>query len=471
MLHHDPIPMSTPDTSLSVREKVAYGLGDTASNFVFYTINTYLFFYYPDVNGLAAGAVGTLFLVARLFDTVTDPLMGTIADRTRTRWGKYRPYLAGLAIPFGIMGCLLFAVPAGDPARQLTYAYITYVLMMLIYTAINIPYSALLGVITPNSAERTSASSYRFVCAFGGQFLIGAAALPLVTHFGEGDRAAGYKATMAIFGVVAVLLFWATFAFTRERVLPPKGQKSDLAKELKLLVRNRPWVILFIAGIFTLTNVAVRGAVTLHFFKYYVGDDGSPWIGVFDLSTVFLTTGTVALILGVACTSWFSRFGGKRQLMVWLPATNAAIVALYFFIPADAVAVMFVMNFLGAFIIGPTIPLVWSMFADVADYGHWKFGHRSTALVFSAAQFAQKLGLAIGGAIAGWMLSGFGFAAGAEQSEQSLLGIRLMFTLVPAAFAIGSVVAISFYPLSDEDVKRMEKELAAAADASRADPA
>ena len=220
----------------------------------------------------------------------------------------------------------------------------------------------------------------------------------------------------------------------------------------------------FIAGIFTLTNVAVRGAVTLHFFKYYVGDDGSPWIGVFDLSTVFLTSGTIALILGVASTSWFSRFGGKRKLMVWLSGINAAIVALYFFIPADAVALMFVMNFLGAFIIGPTIPLVWSMFADVADYGHWKFGHRSTALVFSAAQFAQKLGLAIGGAIAGWMLSGFGFAAGAEQSESSLLGIRLMFTLVPAAFAIGSVVAISFYPLSDEEAKRMEQELAAAKD-------
>ncbi len=457
--------MSIPPDSasrISFTEKLGYGLGDTASNFVFYTINTYLFFYYTDVIGLAAGAVGTLFLVARLFDTVTDPLMGTIADRTRTRWGKYRPYLAALAIPFGIMGCLLFAVPTGDPSTQLTYAYVTYIAMMLVYTAINIPYSALLGVITPNSAERTSVSSYRFVCAFGGQFLIGAAALPLVTHFGAGDRAAGYKVTMAIFAVVAVLLFWTTFALTRERVQPPANQKSDLVKELKLLVRNRPWVIMFIAGIFTLTNVAVRGAVTLHFFKYYVGDDGSPWIWKFDLSTVFLTSGTVALILGVAATSWISRFGDKRQLMVGLSAINAVIMASFFVIPADAIVVMFIMNFLGALIIGPTIPLVWSMFADVADYGHWKFGHRSTALVFSAAQFAQKLGLAIGGAIAGWMLSGFGFAANATQTEESLLGIRLMFTLVPAAFAIGSVVAIWFYPLSSEEVAQMEQELAAA---------
>jgi len=456
---------STPSTdSLSVREKIGYGLGDTASNFVFYTINTYLFFYYTDVLGLAAGAIGTLFVVARLSDAVTDPLMGTIADRTNTRWGKYRPYLVALAIPFGIAGFLLFAVPDSSPSTQLTYAYVTYIATMLIYTAINIPYSALLGVITPNSTERTSVSSYRFVCAFGGQFLIGAAALPLVTYFGEGDRVAGYKATMAIFSVVAVLLFWTTFAMTRERVKPPKGQKPDLKKELRLLARNRPWIIMFIAGIFTLTNVAVRGAVTLHFFKYYVGDDGSPWIWKFDLSTVFLTSGTTALILGVASTSWLSRFWGKRQLMIWLSAINAVIMALFFVIPADAIVVLFIMNFLGALIIGPTIPLVWSMFADVADYGQWKFGHRSTALVFSGAQFAQKLGLTIGGGIAGWMLSAFGFVGDSVQTEESILGIRLMFTLVPAAFAICAVVAIWFYPLSDNDVAQMEQDLAAAVD-------
>jgi GPH family glycoside/pentoside/hexuronide:cation symporter len=453
---------------LSVREKIGYGLGDTASNFVFHTVNVFLFFYYTDVIGLAAGAVGTLFLVARLFDTVTDPLMGTIADRTNTRWGKYRPYLVWLAVPFGVMGFLLFAVPDGDPSDQLTYAYITYILMMLVYTAINIPYSALLGVITPNSAARTSVSSYRFVCAFGGQFLIVAAARPLVAHFGEGDEAAGYKVTMAIFAVVAALLFWTTFALTRERVKPPAGQKPDLAKELKLLLRNRPWVIMFIAGIFTLTNVAVRGAVTLHYFKYYVGDDGSPWMGVFDLSTVFLTSGTVALILGVASTAWISRFGGKRQLMIRLSAINAVIMALFFFVPADALITMFILNVLGAFIVGPTIPLVWSMFADVADYGHWKFGHRSTALVFSGIQFAQKLGLAIGGAIAGWMLAWFGYANGTEQSAESLLGIRLMFTLVPAAFAVGSVIAIWFYPLTDKIAAEMERDLAELADKSTA---
>ena len=455
---------STPASPLlSAREKIGYGIGDTASNFVFHTVNVFLFYYYTVTIGLNVAAVGTLFLVARLFDTVTDPLMGSIADRTKSRWGKYRPYLFALAIPFGVMGFALFAVPEGDPATQLKYAYVTYILMMLVYTAINIPYSALLGVITPNSSERTSVSSYRFICAFGAQLLIGAAARPLVRYFGEGDEAVGFKFTMGIFAVIATVLFFLTFAMTRERVEPPKGQESDLGKELLLLIRNRPWVIMFIAGIFTLTNVAVRGAVTLHYFKFYAGDDGSPWIGIFDMSSVFLTTGTVALMLGIACTTWFSKFGQKRQLMIWLSAINAIIMALYFFIPADAIGLMFIMNFLGAFVAGPTIPLVWSMFADVADYGQWKFGHRSTALVFSGIQFAQKLGLAIGGAMAGWMLAGFGFVNTEVQSDQSLFGIRLMFTLVPAAFAVGSVVAIWFYPLSDADVKQMEQDLAAAA--------
>ncbi|MBT5902177.1 MAG: MFS transporter [Opitutaceae bacterium] len=452
----------TPAThTLSAREKIGYGLGDTASNFIFHTVNVFLFFYYADVMKLNPAAVGTLFLVARLFDTVTDPLMGSIADRTNSRWGKYRPYLLWLAIPFGICGYLLFAVPDTDPAAQLTYAYITYIAVMLVYTAINIPYSALLGVISPNSSERTSVASYRFACAFGGQLLIVAAARPLIAYFGEGDQAAGYRVTMGIFAVIAVVLFIMTFSMTRERVQPPAGQKSDLAKEFKLLLRNVPWIVMFIAGIFTLANVAVRGAVTLFYFKYYAGDDGSPWLFNFDLSTVFLTAGTIALIIGVMCTKWITPLGDKRQLMVALSILNAIVMALFYFVPQDAHGMMFFMNVLGALIAGPTIPLVWSMFADVADYGEWKFGHRSTGLVFSGIQFAQKFGLAIGGAAAGWMLSGFGYVADAEQSPEAIQGIRLMFTVLPALFAVGGVIAIWFYPITGKDVERMGQELAA----------
>jgi GPH family glycoside/pentoside/hexuronide:cation symporter len=451
----------TPPTStLSVREKFGYGLGDTASNFIFHTVNVFLFFYYADVMKIDAAAVGTLFLVARLFDTVTDPLMGSIADRTNSRWGKYRPYLLWLAVPFGICGYLLFAVPDADPASQLTYAYITYIAVMLVYTAINIPYSALLGVITPNSSERTSVASYRFACAFGGQLLIVAAARPLIAYFGEGNEAAGYRITMGIFAVIAVVLFIMTFSMTRERVQPPADQKPDLAKEFKLLLRNVPWIVMFIAGIFTLANVAVRGAVTLFYFKYYAGDDGSAWLWNFDMSTVFLTAGTIALIVGVVCTKWITPLGDKRQLMVVLSSLNALVMALFYFVPQDAPVMMFIMNVLGALIAGPTIPLVWSMFADVADYGEWKFGHRSTGLVFSGVQFAQKFGLAIGSAMAGWMLAGFGYVADAEQTPEAIEGIRLMFTILPALFAVGGVVAIWFYPITGKDVERIGRELA-----------
>jgi GPH family glycoside/pentoside/hexuronide:cation symporter len=451
----------TPPTStLSVREKFGYGLGDTASNFIFHTVNVFLFFYYADVMKIDAAAVGTLFLVARLFDTVTDPLMGSIADRTNSRWGKYRPYLLWLAVPFGICGYLLFAVPDADPASQLTYAYITYIAVMLVYTAINIPYSALLGVITPNSSERTSVASYRFACAFGGQLLIVAAARPLIAYFGEGNEAAGYRITMGIFAVIAVVLFIMTFSMTRERVQPPADQKPDLAKEFKLLLRNVPWIVMFIAGIFTLANVAVRGAVTLFYFKYYAGDDGSAWLWNFDMSTVFLTAGTIALIVGVVCTKWITPLGDKRQLMVVLSSLNALVMALFYFVPQDAPVMMFIMNVLGALIAGPTIPLVWSMFADVADYGEWKFGHRSTGLVFSGVQFAQKFGLAIGSAMAGWMLAGFGYVADAEQTPEAIEGIRLMFTILPALFAVGGVVAIWFYPIAGKDVERIGSELA-----------
>lgn len=451
----------TPPTStLSVREKFGYGLGDTASNFIFHTVNVFLFFYYADVMKIDAAAVGTLFLVARLFDTVTDPLMGSIADRTNSRWGKYRPYLLWLAVPFGICGYLLFAVPDADPASQLTYAYITYIAVMLVYTAINIPYSALLGVITPNSSERTSVASYRFACAFGGQLLIVAAARPLIAYFGEGNEAAGYRITMGIFAVIAVVLFIMTFSMTRERVQPPADQKPDLAKEFKLLLRNVPWIVMFIAGIFTLANVAVRGAVTLFYFKYYAGDDGSAWLWNFDMSTVFLTAGTIALIVGVVCTKWITPLGDKRQLMVVLSSLNALVMALFYFVPQDAPVMMFIMNVLGALIAGPTIPLVWSMFADVADYGEWKFGHRSTGLVFSGVQFAQKFGLAIGSAMAGWMLAGFGYVADAEQTPEAIEGIRLMFTILPALFAVGGVVAIWFYPITGKDVERIGSELA-----------
>ena len=355
----------------------------------------------------------------------------------------------------------MFANPDLGESGKVVYAWVTYTLMMMIYTAINVPYSALMGVMTPSSRERTVLSSYRFVCAFGGGLLISMLVRPLIDYFGDGDEAKGFSYTMALFAVMSVALFWYTFSTTRERVVPPADHKSNLKQDLKFLVSNRPWLVLFFAAIFTLANVAVKNAVTVHFFKYYVGDDGSDYFLFMDRTTLFLTLGMLAMILGVACTKLFTRYFEKKTLMIWLSLLNATTMLIIFLIPPDQYWTMMTVNIIGMFLVGPTPALVWSMYADVADYGEWKYGRRTTGLVFSAAQFAQKFGLTIGGGLSGWMLGIFGFVANVDQTDTSLLGIRLMFTVIPACFAILNAVVLVFYTLSDRQVEQIESELEA----------
>jgi GPH family glycoside/pentoside/hexuronide:cation symporter len=453
--------MTKNNNHLRFKEKLGYGLGDTASNFFFQTFNIFLLYYYTDVFGISAAAVGTMFFVTKLWDAVNDPLMGIIADRTRSRFGKFRPYILWVAVPYGIMGYLMFANPDLGESGKIVYAWVTYTLMMMIYTAINVPYSALMGVMTPSSRERTVLSSYRFVCAFGGGLLISMLVRPLIEYFGDGDEAKGFSYTMALFAVMSVALFWYTFSTTRERVVARDDHKSNLKQDLKFLVSNRPWLVLFLAAIFTLANVAVKNAVTVHFFKYYVGDDGSDYFLFMDRTTLFLTLGMLAMILGVACTKLFTRYFEKKTLMIWLSLLNATTMLIIFLIPPDQYWTMMIVNIIGMFLVGPTPALVWSMYADVADYGEWKYGRRTTALVFSAAQFAQKFGLTIGGGLSGWMLGIFGFVANVDQTDTSLLGIRLMFTVIPACFAIMNALVLIFYTLSDRQVEQIETELEA----------
>jgi GPH family glycoside/pentoside/hexuronide:cation symporter len=451
--------MAVSNNHLRFREKLGYGLGDTASNFFFQTFNIFLLYYYTDVFGLSAAAVGTMFFVTKLWDAINDPLMGIIADRTQTRFGKFRPYLLWVAVPYGILGFLMFANPDLSDSGKLVYAWVTYTLMMMIYTAINVPYSALMGVMTPSSQERTVLSSYRFVCAFGGGLLISMLVRPLIQFFGEGDEARGFSLTMALFAVLSIALFWYTFSTTRERVVTPSDQKSNLKNDLKYLVSNRPWLVLFLAAIFTLANIAVKNAVTVHFFKYYVGDDGTSIFLFMDQTTLFLTAGMLAMIIGVAGTRLLTRHFEKKALMIWLSLMNAVSMIIIFFIPPDQYWTMMAVNIVGMFLVGPTPALVWSMYADVADYGEWKFGRRTTGLVFSAAQFAQKFGLTIGGGLSGWLLGAFGFVANTDQTESSLLGIRLMFTVIPACLAAMNALVLLLYNLSDGKVGQIETEL------------
>ena len=443
---------------LSFTEKLGYGLGDTASNFFFATFNIFLLYYYTDIFGLSAAAVGTMFLLTKILDAVSDPVMGLIADRTNSRWGKFRPYLLWAAVPYGLCGYAMFANPDLSYAGKLVYAYVTYSLMMLAYTAINVPYSALMGVISPSSIERTKVASYRFFCAFAAGWLVGTFVTPLKNILGRGDEALGFQLTMAIFAVVSVALFWITFATTRERVAPAPTQ-SNLKLDLKALLGNGPWRALFAAGIFTLINIAVRNGTLLYYFKYYVGDDGSRIFLIFDKTAVFLSLGLLAMMVGVSLTKTLSQRFEKRQLMIVLSLLNALSMALFYFTPPEQYWLMVAINCAGMLAAGPTPALVWSMYADCADYGEWKTGRRTTALVFSTVQFSHKMGLAVGAGLAGIILSWFGFVANETQTAASLTGIRFMFSIFPATFALLGIVAIYFYRINSSTIARFEKEL------------
>jgi GPH family glycoside/pentoside/hexuronide:cation symporter len=331
----------------------------------------------------------------------------------------------------------------------------------MVYTAINVPYSALMGVMTPRTDERTSLASFRFVGAFSAMLIIGLAVRPLVRVLGGGDEVLGYRLTFALLGGLASLLFLFTFATTKERLEPEKpGTDTRILRDLGFLIKNRPWLVMVVAAILTLSNVAVRNAVTFHFFKYFMGDDGEPVFWFLDLTSVFISTGSLAFIFGIFFTNTLRKRFGKRNSLIGLTLLNAVALILFFFIPAEAVWTMLGVNTIANILAGPTPALVWAMYTDVADYGELQFGRRTTGLVFSAAMFAQKMGLMMGGTLSGWILAWAGFVANADQSDGAMMAIRVMFCLIPGAFAIANGLVLFLYPLTEQHVNEMEAELA-----------
>ena len=447
------------NSTLSFYERLSYGLGDTASNFFFQFFAIFLVYYYTDVYGLNAAAVTMMLLVVKLWDWLSDPIMGVIADRTSTRWGKFRPYLLWIAIPYGAFGYLMFMNPDLGESGKLVFAYITYILMMTAYTAINVPYGALMGVMTTSSSERLTLGTFRFVGAFSAAVILGMAVRPLVRILGGEDEMLGFQYTMAIFAVLSVLLFLLTFLGTRERVAPPPEQDSRLGEDLRVLFRNTAWLVMVFAGVFTLASVAIRGAATVYFFKYYMLDDSSPFIWIWDRTSFVITTGAVVFVIGVIAGRFLSNHYDKRTLMLFLTLSNAIIMGLIFFIPKEDYWLMVAANALASLLAGPTPALVWSMYGDVADFGEWKFNRRTTGLVFSAAQFAQKLGLTLGGVLPTAVLTYVGYEANVAQSDAALTGIRMIFTWLPAAFAFVAGLAFLFYPLRDSQLVKIEQDL------------
>lgn len=442
-----------PRMHLSVGEKIGYGLGDTAANLVWRTLIFFLPIFYTDVFGLSAAAVGTLMLVCRIGDGVTDFFMGVIADRTNTRWGKFRPWILWTALPFGIMTVLTFTTPDLSYNGKLIYAYVTYTALILVFTANNIPYAALTGVLTPDPTERTSVSAYRFVFAFMGGLITQGLNIYLVEFFGHGDQTKGYQWTMALFAVVSVILFLITFASTKERVKPADGEHTAIKRDALDLIRNRPWVILFIVGILFVTFTTFRGGVTMYYFKYYIKNTG--------IAAAFMVVGLIASMVGAGLTGPLTARFGKRTVMNVCILVGIASSSFLYLIGPGGIAMIFVLSAITEFSTGPIIALFFAMLADAADYSEWKTHRRATALVFSAGTLSIKFGSAVAAAISGWMLAWFGYVANMEQTGEALLGIRLLFSLIPAAVGVVLLIVFQLYKLDETKLAAIEADLKA----------
>ncbi|MFC2761463.1 MAG: MFS transporter [Prevotella denticola] len=459
---------------IRLSEKIGYGLGDMSSSMFWKLFGAYLMIFYTDVFGISAAVVGTMFAVTRVWDSFFDPVVGAVADRTSSRWGRFRPYLLFLAVPFGVIGILTFLTPPFGQTGKIVYAFITYALMMMVYSAINVPYASLLGVMSPDPTDRNTLATYRMTFAYLGSFLALLLFMPLVNAFGGGDSGrpmlgwltapqAGWLMAAGVIAVVCVLLFLGCFALTKERVRPVRQGKTSLKTDLRDLLHNRPWWILLGAGVASLVFNSIRDGATVYYFKYYVDETavGSiSFLGLpFVLSGLYLAVGQAANILGVILAAPVSNRIGKRRTFMAAMAVASVLSIAFFWLGKDQLVPIFILQALISVCAGSIFPLLWSMYADCADYSELQTGNRATGLIFSSSSMSQKFGWAFGTAITGWMLAQFGFQANAVQSAETLQGIRMFLSLLPAAGAFLSLVFIYFYPLSEQKMRQITHEL------------
>lgn len=453
---------------IKLTEKIGYGFGDMASSMFWKLFGAYLMIFYTDVFGLPAAVVGTMFLITRIWDSAFDPIVGVVADRTHSRWGKFRPYLLWLAVPFGIIGVLTFVTPDWSPTGKLVYAYVTYSLMMMIYSAINVPYASLLGVMSPNPKERNTLSTYRMTFAYIGSFIALLLFMPLVNFFSGnskdlGDQQTGWTMAVVVIAILCIILFFGCFAWTKERVKPIKEAQNPLKEDLKDLFKNKPWWILLGAGVAALVFNSIRDGATVYYFKYFVVEEDYATVSFFGMSFVlsglYLALGQAANIIGVIAAAPVSNRIGKRNTYMWAMIIATVLSVIFYWFDKEDLIWMFVFQALISICAGSIFPLLWSMYADCADYSELKTGNRATGLIFSSSSMSQKFGWAIGTAITGWLLGFFGFQANAVQSEEAISGIKMFLSFLSAVGTILSVVFISMYPLTEKKMKDITTEL------------
>ena len=485
--HSVPLPSSEGKGagSASLSERIGYGFGDMSSSMFWKIFSYYLPFFYSNVFGLSLVDAGVLVLVTRIWDAVSDPMMGVIADRTQTRWGKYRPYLLWVAPLFSIAGILLFTTPDWSYGAKLVYAYVTYILMMTVYTAINVPYGAMLGVMTSDPQEKTVFSSFRMFFAYGGSFIALAAWEPLVKWIMDSEQwkmstASAWQHAMMVIAAACLVLFILTFLLTRERL--KTVSTVSVGKDFRSLLSNRPWWLLIGAALCFNLFCTVRGATVAYYFADIIGFDARLYlpslgegsgVGFLFYAGLFLSVGEVANMVGVACTVPLARRLGKKTLFMAVNASLLVLSIMFFFIPVSPTGfwLMLLFQVLISILTGVMSPLVWSMYADVSDYAELRYKTASTGLIFSSSSMAQKFGGAIGGAAVLWLLSACGYTPRTEeqlaaqalitQPESALMCLRYLMSFIPAAVALIAILTCHFYPLTTErmtDINRKLKE-------------
>jgi GPH family glycoside/pentoside/hexuronide:cation symporter len=464
--------MDIKAAKLSIKEKAGYSLGDTAYNFYFQMAMIFMLFFYTDVFGISAAVVGTMFLVSRIWDAVNDPMIGALADRTETRWGKFRPWVLFSAFPLAISGVLAFTTVDLSTIGKIVWAYVTYNLMMMSYTAGNVPYSSLMGVMTADSDERVGLNVWRFTFANGAMLVVQGLTLPLVGFLGKGDDARGFMLTMVFFSAMAIVFLTTTFLSTKERIKPEPGQRTSIKQDLADLFTNRPWLIMFIMTVFIFVYWSLKGSIGLYYTKYFVNHESlRMFLQNFGLArnpdsdvvkvgfTFYSTTGVVAMLIGILFAKFFAVRFGKRDVFRVCLFLAACSTFVYVFLKPEQVFLQYLFNILIQFFYGFTVPLLWAMVADVADFTEWKTRRRATAMTFAGILFALKLGLSLGGAFAGKLLSFYGYIANVEQNVSTLKGIRYMMSVYPAILFFLGVGALLFYRIDRKTELEMEQAL------------
>lgn len=482
--------MNKTEQKVSIIEKIGYSLGDLAANLIFQTLMTFLAFFYTDVYKIPPASASVIIFTGGMIGAFFNPIMGMIADRTVTRWGKFRPWILWTSIPFGVMALLAFSTPDFGPNGKVIYALITYLLLVLIYSANNLPYAALSGVMTGEMAERNSISSYRFVAVMVAQFIVQSLLLPLVLIFGDGDKAVGFEKTMTLFAITGTIFFIITFLTTKERIIPAAGQTSSVKQDLADLFKNKPWIVMLVLTIFIFITLALKGGTYVYYFENYLNEadlaaflenigfngfiaglnNGLTGMGMVGFQwpedaptsgfSLFNAGGIIFMIVGIALSKGLADKYGKRDVFIFGLVLAALCQFMFLFYAPHSIGLVFITQVLHGLFYGLTIPLLWAMIADVADYSEWKNNRRATAIIFSAMIFGLKAGLSIGGALVAGLLAAFGYDEQlAEQGASTIQGIKLSMSVFPAITFFVGVACLFFYEINKQKEVLIEKEL------------